>query len=155
MAAYSALAEQTIQPGAFMVFTNTLVPCNRGLIQHADGTPLFNLSGWIPNNNFNRCCCRNRPNAQYNTKFNANVALAPDATVAPISVSIAVDGVAFPLSEMNSTPAAVSEFNHIGTDLPIPILNGCCQNVAIENTGTQPIVIRAGIIEFGRNDLNG
>lgn len=154
MAAYSALAEQTIQPGAFMVFTNTLVPCNRGLIQHADGTPLFNLSGWVPNNNFYRCCC-NRPNAQYNTKFNANVALAPTATVEPISVSIAVDGVAFPLSEMDSTPAAVSEFNHIGTDLPIPILNGCCQNVAVQNTGTQPIVIRAGIIEFGRSDLNG
>lgn len=154
MAAYSALAEQTIQPGAFMVFTNTLVPCNRGLIQHADGTPLFNLSGRVFNNG-NRCCCYNRPTAQYNTKFNANVALAPTATVEPISVSISVDGVAFPLSEMDSTPAAVSEFNHIGTDLPIPILNGCCQNVAVQNTGTQPIVIRAGIIEFSRSDLNG
>lgn len=152
-AAYGALAEQTIQPGAFMVFTSTLIPCRLGLIQHADETPLFNLAGNRAASN-GCCCCMQTP-ATYITSFNANVALAPDATVAPISVSITVDGIANPLSEMDSTPAAVSEFNHIGTELPIPILNGCCQNVAIENTGTQPIVIRAGIIEFGRNDLNG
>jgi len=151
MPAYGALAEQTIQPGSFMVFTSTIIPCNMGLIQHADETPLFSLSGWRPNGG---CCCNRRTPTYYNTSFNANVALAPDATVAPISVSIAVEGVAYPLSEMDSTPAAVSEFNHIGTDLPIPILNGCCQNVAVQNTGTQPIVIRAGVIQFERKDLS-
>ncbi len=147
-AAYGALAEQTIQPGAFMVFTSTLIPCKLGLIQHADETPLFNLAGNRLNNNM-CCCCKQTP-ATYITSFNANVALSPEATVEPISVSITVDSVPFPLSEMNSTPAAVSEFNHIGTEIPIPILNGCCQNVAIENTGTQPIVVRAGIIMFDR-----
>lgn len=145
-AAYGALAEQTIQPGAYMVFISTLIPCRRGLIQHADETPLFNLAG--NRINTNRCCCCEQTPATYMTAFNANVALAPTATVEPISVSIAVDSVPFPLSEMNSTPAAVSEFNHIGTEIPIPILNGCCQNVAVQNTGTQPIVVRAGIIVF-------
>lgn len=147
-AAYGALAEQTIQPGGFMVFTSTLIPCRLGLIQHADETPLFNLSG--NQNRSNNCCCCNQPPAHYITSFNANVALAPDATVEPISVSISIDGVAYPLSEMISTPAAVSEFNHIGTELPIAILNGCCQNVAVQNTGTQPIVISDGIIMFDR-----
>lgn len=145
MAAYGALAEQTIQPGGSMVFTSTLIPCKLGLIQHADETPLFNLSGRRFNNN---CCPCHTQTAYYPTTFNANVALAPDATVAPISVSIAIDGVPFPLSEMDSTPAAVSQFNHIGTEVPIPILNGCCQNVSVQNTGTQPIVIRAGLIDF-------
>lgn len=151
MAAYGALAEQTIQPGAFAVFTSTLIPCNLGLIQHADESPLFNLAG---NHITNYGCCCKRGVAQYQTAFNANVALAPTATVEPISVSISVEGVAFPLSEMDSTPAAVSEFNHIGTEVPIPILNGCCQNVAVQNTGTQPIVMRAALISFKRDDLN-
>lgn len=148
-AAYGALAEQTIQPGAFMVFTSTLIPCRMGLIQHADETPLFNVAG----NRYtgNSCCpCCNPGQATYKVAFNANVALAPTATVEPISVSVSVDGIAYPLSEMLSTPAAVSEFNHIGTELPIPILNGCCQNVAIQNTGTQPIVISDGVIVFDR-----
>lgn len=147
-AAYGSLAEQTIQPGGFMVFTSTLIPCRLGLIQHADETPLFNLAGNRMNSN--PCCCCQNPPATYMVSFNANVALAPTATVEPISVSIAVDGIAIPLSEMDSTPAAVSEFNHIGTELPIAILNGCCQNVAVQNTGTQPIVVRAGIIMFNR-----
>lgn len=147
-AAYGALAEQTIQPGGFWVFTSTLIPCRRGLIQHVDETPLFNLAGNPINNN--RCCCCGNSPATYMVTFNGNVALAATATVEPISVSIVVDGVAYPLSEMDSTPAAVSEFSHIGTDLPIPILNGCCQNLAIQNTGTQPIVGKAGVILFDR-----
>ena len=148
-AAYGALAEQTIQPGAFMVFTSTLIPCRLGLIQHADETPLFNLAGNRMGGNSCCPCCQPAP-ATYMVTFNANVALAATATVEPISVSIAVDGVAYPLSEMQSTPAAVSEFNHIGTELPIAILNGCCQNVAIQNTGTQPITISDGIIVFDK-----
>jgi len=147
-AAYGALAEQTIQPGGYWVFTSTLIPCIRGLIQHVDETPLFNLAGNPMSNG--GCCCCNRSPATYKVTFNANVALAPTATVEPISVSIVIDGVAYPLSEMDSTPAAVSEFNHIGTDLPVPILNGCCQNVAIQNTGTQPIVGRAAVLTFDR-----
>lgn len=148
-AAYGALAEQTIQPGAFMVFTSTLIPCRLGLIQHADETPLFNLAGNRMGGNSYCPCCQPAP-ATYMVTFNANVALAATATVEPISVSIAVDGVAYPLSEMQSTPAAVSEFNHIGTELPITILNGCCQNVAIQNTGTQPIAVSDGIIVFDK-----
>ena len=152
MAAYGALAEQTIQPGGFAVFTSTLIPCNLGLIQHADETPLFNLSG-IRGNSGCCCSCMKRP-VYYKTAFNANVALAPTATVEPISVSVSVDGIAFPLSEMNSTPAAVSEFNHIGTEVHIPILDGCCQNVAVQNTGTRPIVMRAALIDFDKPNVN-
>ena len=152
MAAYGALAEQTIQPGGFAVFNSTLIPCYLGLIQHADETPLFNLSGIRSNSGWG-CPCMKRP-VYYKTAFNANVALAPTATVEPISVSISVEGVAFPLSEMDSTPAAVSEFNHIGTEVPIPILDGCCQNVAVQNTGTQPIVMRAALIDFDKPNVN-
>ena len=152
MAAYGANAVQTVQPGAFAVFTSTIIPCYRGLIQHSDGTPLFSLAGWDPNGNNGCMCCRNRP-VYYNCSVNMNVALAEGATVEPIAVSIAIDGVAYPISEMDSTPAAVGEYNHIGTDVPVPILNGCCQNVAIQNNSTQPITIKNLLISFDRNDL--
>lgn len=151
MAAYSANAEQTIQPGGFAVFTSTVIPCNLGLIQHSDDTPLFSLSGHNPQNNC-RCRCQQRP-TYYMTNVNMNVALAEGATVAPIAVSLVIDGIAFPISEMDSTPAAVEEYNHIGTDVPVPILNGCCQNVALQNNSTQPITVKNLLISFDRPDL--
>lgn len=153
MAEYSANAVQTVQPSGFAVFTATVVRCNMGLIQHSDETPIFSLRGWKPSN-YPPCCCRNNNQVLYKTNVNMNVALSEGATVAPITVAITIDGVAYPLSEMDSTPAAAQEFNHIGTDLSIPILNGCCQTVAIQNTGTQPIDIKNLIIDFDRPDLS-
>lgn len=151
MAEYSANAVQTVQPGGFAILTATVVPCDMGLIQHSDETPIFSLSGWKPNNG---CCCNWNSPALYKTNVNMNVALSEGATVEPIAVAIAIDGVAYPLSEMDATPAAVQEFTHIGTDLSIPILNGCCQTVAIQNIGTQPIDIKNLIVDFERKDLS-
>lgn len=150
-AVFSANAVQTIQPGGFAIFTATIIPCEMGLIQHSDDTPLFSLSGWRPNNN---CCYARRSPVLYDTEVNMNVALAEDATVEPISVTVSIEGVAYPLSEMDSTPAAIGDFNHIGTKVPVPILNGCCQTVAVQNTSAQPIDVKNLIIEFNRNDLN-
>jgi len=151
MAEYSANAVQTVQPGAFAVFTATTVPCFMGLIQHEDDSPLFSLSGRCSNTN--TCCCKRNRSAMYDTTVNMNVALSADATVAPISVALAVGGVAYPLSQMDSTPAAIQQFNHIGTELSLPILNGCCQYVAVQNTSTQPIDIRNLVIKFERSDV--
>lgn len=150
MAEYSANAVQTLQPGGFAVFTATVVPCYMGLIQHNDETPLFSLKGWRPNNG---CCCNANKSVMYDVSVNMNVALSEGATVAPISVALAIGGIAYPLSEMDSTPAAVQEFNHIGTELSIPILNGCCQYVAVQNTSAQPIDVKNLVIKFTRPDL--
>jgi len=151
MAEYSANAVQTVQPNGFAVFTATVVRCDRGLIGHNDETPIFSLDGWRPNSG---CCCnRNKPTL-YDVKLGMNVALAEGATVEPIAVAITVDGAAYPLSEMDSTPAAVGEFNHIGNDLALPILRNCCQSVAVQNLSTQPIDIKNLVIKFGRPDLN-
>ena len=151
MAEYSSNAVQTVQPGGFAVFTNTVVPCFAGLIQHEDDTPLFSLSGQTFDTN--TCCCRRNRPALYDATVNMNVALSEGATVAPISVALAISGIAYPLSQMDSAPAAVQEFNHIGTELSIPILRGCCQYVAVQNTSTQPIDIRNLVIKFERSDL--
>ena len=151
MAEYSANAVQTVQPGEFAIFTATVVPCYMGLIQHEDDTPLFSLSGW--RSNYSNCCCNRNRSILYDATVNMNVALSTGATVAPISVVLAIGGIAYPLSEMDSNPAAVQQFNHIGTELSIPILNGCCQYVAVQNTSTQPIDIKNLVLKLTREDL--
>lgn len=151
MAEYSANAVQTVQPGGFAVFTASPIPCDRGLIQHSDDTPLFSLDGWRPNEN--GCCCNRNAPTMYDVSVNMNVALATGATVEPIAVAIAIDGIPYPITEMDSTPAAVGDFNHIGNDLSIPILKNCCQSVAVQNISTQPIDIKNLTIRFTRPDL--
>ena len=154
MAEYAAIASngiQTVQPGAYVVFDTTIVPCEMGLIQHSDGTPVFSVSGW--RNNSGCCCNRNKPTL-YNAVMDMNVALAEGATVAPITVAIAVDGVSLPISEMDSTPAAVGDFNHIGRQISLPILRNCCQTVAVQNTSTQPIDVKYPILTLTRPDID-
>ena len=43
-AEYSANAAQTLQPGASVIFTESPVPCNRGLVYHRDGSGIFRLA---------------------------------------------------------------------------------------------------------------
>lgn len=151
MAQYGANDLQTIQPNGYFVFTTTIVPCDRGLIGHAVETPIFSLSGWRPNNG---CCCeRNKPTL-YETCVNFNAALSEGATVEPIRVAITVEGVPVPFTEMDSTPAAVGDFNHLSLScVQIPIIRQCCQTVAVQNISTQPIDVRNLLISFKRPDL--
>ena len=153
MAEYAGNGVQTVQPGGFFVFDTTIVPCEMGLIQHSDGTPIFSVSGWRPNSAV--CCCNRNNPTLYSAELDVNVALSEGATVAPITVAIAVDGVALPISEMDSTPAAVGDFNHIGRKISLPILRNCCQTVAVQNTSAQPIDVKYPILHLERPDLGG
>lgn len=151
MADYIANAVQTVQPGGFIVFTNTLVPCTAGLVQHLDGTPNFLLSGWVPNNG---CCpCRKR-NAEYYAHIGANVAISTGGTAGQVALAITVDGAPIPYSEMDITPAAVQEFWHVGNEITVPILNNCCQTVAIQNISDQAIDVKNVVFDLKREDLN-
>lgn len=153
MAVYSANAVQTIQPGQYAVFTATVVPCDRGLIGHNDETPIFSLDGWRPNNS--GCCCNRNTPTLYEIGLNFNVALSEGATVEPIQVAVAVEGVALPLTTMETTPAAVGDFQHLSLSCAqIPILRNCCQTVAVQNISTQPIDMRNLFISFKRPDLS-
>lgn len=151
MAVYSANAVQTIQPNGYAVFTATVVPCDRGLIGHSDDTPIFSLDGWRPDSG---CCCNRNNPTLYETCLNLNAALSEGATVAPIQIAISVEGVAIPLTLMETTPAAVQEFEHLSLSCAqIPILRRCCQTVAVQNLSTQPIDVRNMFITFERPDL--
>lgn len=147
---YSNNAVQTVNPGESVIFTNSPVPCNRGLVRHRDDTGNFLLKG-----NARRSSCGCCPStANYLVDFGANVAIPTGGTVGEINIAIAVDGGTIPTTEMSVTPAAVEEFWNVSDATIIPIWRGCCQTLTVRNISNQPILIRNANIIFNRPDLN-
>ena len=144
MAEYSANAVQTVNPGESIVFTESPVPCTRGLIRHRDETGNFLLSGGPA-----YCACgRRRSNSKYLVDFGANIAIPTGGTVEPISVAIAIDGATIPASGMIITPAAVEEFGNVSRATNARIWAGCCETVTIRNTSSQPILVQNANVIF-------
>jgi len=139
MAEWTGVAEQTVNPGESIVFTENPVPCYRGLILHRNDSGAFLLKG-VSDAAVTGCCCRSRI-VNYMADFGANVAIPTGETVGPITVAFAVDGNTLAGTEMEVTPAAVEEFFNISRATNIPIWRGCCQTVSIRNTSATPILV--------------
>lgn len=152
MAEYSANAVQVVNPGESIVFTETPVPCTRGLVRHREGSGNFLLSGAAPTN-YNRCRCCQTNAVNYLVDFGANIAIAEGGTVDPISVAISVDGSVVPSSTMTVTPAAVGDFFNVSRAINVEIWKGCCETVTVTNTSTQAIQVQNANIIFARPDL--
>lgn len=120
----TAIALQTVNPGAPAIFTETAVNGNCS-IMHREGSGLVTLRGLT-----NQC------RARFRVTFGANIALPADATVGPLSFAIAVNGEPVSSTIMLSTPAAVEEFNNVGRVLFLDVAAGCCVQVSVENIGT-------------------
>ena len=132
MAEYTAVASQIVQPGADFIFTASPEPCNRGLVRHRDETGSFLLAGKV------RCRrCQNA--AKYKISVGSNITVAEGGTAGPITIALVVDGAVIPASQMQQTIAAVGDFANVSRTIDVPIWAGCCQTVALRNTGTQPI----------------
>ena len=123
----TAIALQTVNTGAPVVFTETAVNGNCSIL-HREGSGLVTLRGLT-----NQC------RARFRVTFGANVALPADATVAPISLAIAVNGEPVSSTIMLSTPAAVEEFNNVDRVMFLDVAAGCCVQVSVENTGTTAV----------------
>lgn len=150
MAEYSASAIQTVNPGESIVFTDTPVPCKRGLVRHRDGSGSFLLSGWVPRRS---CGCR-ADAANYLVDFGANISVPTGGTVGAISVAVAIDGNTIPTTEMIVTPAAVDEYFNVSRAANVDIWRGCCETVSVRNTSDQPIQVQDANIIFARPDLS-
>lgn len=151
MAEYSAVAVQTVNPGESVIFTETAVPCRRGLVRHRDDSGSFLLSGYVPGC---RCACGANRSAGYLVDFGANIAIPTGGTVGPISLAIAIDGSTLPASTMTVTPAAVEQFFNVSRAINAEIWRGCCETVTVRNTSDQPILVSGANIIFTRPDLN-
>ena len=77
-AEYSANALQTVPANGPVIFSESPVPCNRGIIFHRDESGLFRLASprvmGVP---CRPCCCcvGNYPEAVYDVAFHANISV--------------------------------------------------------------------------------
>lgn len=138
-AEYSANALQNVTAENSVIFTESPVPCNRGLIYHRDGSGLFRVA----NRFFNAGCCRCRRNTNYLVSFHANIQIPEGGTVEPISLAVFVDGEIDPSSTMIFTPAAAEQFGNVGAEVIVSVPWMCrCSSVSIRNTSTQAIDVQ-------------
>lgn len=147
-AEYSANAAQTLQPGASVIFTESPVPCNRGLVYHRDGSGIFRLANKFFRQNIMNCW---RRNTNYEVAFHANIAI-PEGQTAPddgIQLSIAIDGEIDPSSTMISDVTEVTTYDNVGANVivTVPYLCGC-SSVSVRNTSSIPILVQNANIIF-------
>lgn len=149
-AEYSANAVQTVPVGGSVIFTETPVPCDRGLIYHRDDSGIFRLANRFFRQNITQCW---RRNTNYEVAFHANIAVPEGETIptAPegISLAIFIDGADDPSSTMITTPTVVETFDNVGTDIIVTVPFICsCSSVSVRNTSTIPILVQNANIIF-------
>lgn len=152
-AEYSANAVQTVPANGGVIFSESPVPCNRGMIYHRDESSLFRLASprvmGVPCRRY--CCCCGFPEATYQVAFHANIAVPTDpaGTVEEIDLAIFIDGEEDPSSIMSFTPAAAGDFGNVGADVIVSVPCICgCSSVSVRNISTQPIEVRNANIVF-------
>ena len=151
-AEYSANAVQTVLANGGVIFSESSVPCKRGMIYHRDESSLFRLaSPRVMGVLCRRCCCCGFPEATYQVAFHANIAVPTDpaGTVEEIDLAIFIDGEEDPSSIMSFTPAAAGDFGNVGADVIVSVPCICgCSSVSVRNISTQPIEVRNANIVF-------
>lgn len=156
MAEYTAIADQTVLANQPVIFTESPIPCTRGLIRHEDGTGLFNLSGAVPASEFqNRCCCQGEPTADYLVVFHANIAVPEGGTVGEISLALSVDGTIIPATVMRVTPTVVQAYFNVGSSKNVQCYPGCCRNLSVVNSSADQasILVSNAVLDITRPDL--
>lgn len=145
-AEYSSNAAQVVPANSSVIFTESPVPCQRGLIYHRDDSGLFRLANRFFRQNINQCW---RRNTNYEVAFHCNVAIPTGGTVGEIGLALAIDGEVDPSSIMYFTPTAVEELGNVGADIivTVPYLCGC-STVSVRNISTQPIIVQNANIVF-------
>ena len=147
-AEYSANNQQTVSTNGSVIFTESPVPCNRGLVYHRNDTGLFRLANRFFRQNVTQCW---RRNTRYEVAFHANIAV-PDGETIPaegISLALAIDGDVDPSSTMIFVPAAVEDFGNVGADIIVTVPCMCtCSSVSVRNTSTIPVTVQNANILF-------
>ncbi len=126
----TANALQTVEANQNVIFTETAV-CGSNSIIHREGSGLVSLRGLT-----NQC------RARFRVFFSGNIAIPEDGTVGPISIAIALNGEAVGPTTMIITPAAVEQFGNVASAVYLDIPCGCCSQISVKNTSTQPIDVQ-------------
>lgn len=147
-AEYSANAAQVVPVNGSVIFTESPVPCNRGLVYHRDDTGLFRLANRFFRQNVMQCW---RRNTRYEVAFHANIAVPEGETVPEegISLALAVDGDVDPSSTMIFVPTEAEVFGNVGADIVVTVPCMCpCSSVSVRNTSTIPVTVQNANILF-------
>lgn len=152
-AEYSANIAQNVGANASAIFTESPVPCRRGLVFHRDESGIFRLASpsLIARNRNWGCCCAGMPMANYLVHFGGNIAVPTGGTAEEISMALFIDGEVDPSSTMLYTPAAAGDFGNIGTTIIVQVPWICrCASVSVRNTSTQAITLQNAnlVIDF-------
>lgn len=145
MAEYSANALQNVLSNQPVVFTESPVPCTRGLIFHRDESGIFRLANTVDSYGMMNCGCGcfTMPESMYLVSVSANIAIPTGGTVEAISLALAIDGEVDPSSTMTVTPAAVEDFWNISTSINVAVPAICrCSTVSLRNISTQAVDVQ-------------
>lgn len=146
-AEYSANVLQTVSPNQSVIFTESPVPCNRGLVFHRDESGLFRLASRTGCCVYG-CVC-STPETLYQVAFHANIQIPEGGTVEEISLGIFIDGEVDPSSTMITVPAAVEQLQNVGAEIIVAVPCICrCSSVSIRNTSTQDIDVQNANVLF-------
>lgn len=147
-AEYSANAAQVVPANGSVIFTESPVPCNSGLIYHRDDTGLFRLANRFFRQNVTQCW---RRNSRYEVAFHANIAV-PEGESVPedgISLALAIDGDVDPSSTMIFVPTDAEIFGNVGADIVVTVPCVCtCSSVSVRNNSTIPVTVQNANIIF-------
>jgi hypothetical protein len=147
-AEYSANAAQVVPANGSVIFTESPVPCNSGLIYHRDDTGLFRLANRFFRQNVTQCW---RRNTRYEVAFHANIAVPEGETVPEdgISLALAIDGDVDPSSTMIFVPTDAEIFGNVGADIVVTVPCVCtCSSVSVRNNSTIPVTVQNANIIF-------
>ncbi len=136
-AEYSFIPIQTVEEDDNVLLLEGDRACRKGLIEHRDSSGVLTLKG-----------AGNCNKTIYKVQFNANIAVAEDGTVGPISIALTENGEVLGNAEAIVTPAAIGDFFNVSVVTFIVLPCGCCKTVSVRNTsdGTAIDVQNANLI---------
>ncbi len=130
MARFTSVAPQTVGALQNVLFSDNCASGNCSIL-HRQGSGIVTLRGLT-----NQC------RARFSVTVGGNITIPEGGTVESISVAIAIGGEADQSTIMISTPAAVGDLGNVSATTYVDVPAGCCTQVSLKNTSTQPITIQ-------------
>lgn len=144
MASYVTTSDALVALNGTIPFNSVSIPCNKGnVVPLVPG--ILNLNG----NTSNRF-------ARYEVSLQGNIQIPTGGAVTPIAVGITVNGVVVPESVAIISPAAVEEYQHVNTTIPVTVPCGCCLTVSgayVDGTEDDPATTPTPSIRVRRDAL--
>ncbi len=124
--------EQTVAPGANLIFTATIPRCGVRGIRQREGSGLIEFRS-------GQC------HPAVVARFSGNIAIPTGGTVEEITAALALNGEPLTSSEMAVTPAAVEDRWNVSAQAVIGDL-GCSDTITVRNTSDQAITLGGNLI---------